>query len=88
MKKMTLLKVFVVLVLCAVALGFYRGWFVLSSHGSGDGEHKVDVNLTVDPGKAREDAEKLEKKAKDLTGNKTDKTPHDTTEDGLNSKTK
>ncbi len=60
MKKMTLFKVVIVLVLCFVGLGFYQGWFVLSSRGDNSaGDHKVDINLTVDPDKAKEDAKKV-----------------------------
>ena len=68
MKKMTLLKVAVVLILCFVGLGFYRGWFVLSSQHSQPGDNKIDVNLTVDPDKAKEDAESVETKARGLSG--------------------
>jgi cell division protein FtsX len=87
MKKMTLFKVAVVLVLCFVGLGFYQGWFVLSSQGSNDGSNKVDVNLTLDPDKAKEDAEKVETKARDLTGTSAEKTPTAAPEDGVKSKT-
>ena len=49
----------IVLALGVVGLGFYRGRFVLS----GDtGSHKVDVNLTVDPDKMKEDAESVQDK--------------------------
>jgi hypothetical protein len=58
MKKMTLFKLFVIVLLCFVGFGFYRGWFVLSSRG-GNGDNKVDINLTVDPDKAKEDAKKV-----------------------------
>jgi hypothetical protein len=66
MRKTSLLKVFVVLVLCVVALGFYRGWFVLSSQSGGGGGNQVDVNLTVDPDKAKEDVMAVEEKARGL----------------------
>jgi hypothetical protein len=58
----------IVLALCVVGLGFYRGWFVLSSHTRETGNHKVDVNLTVDPDKMKEDAETVKDKTKELTG--------------------
>jgi hypothetical protein len=58
-------KVLFVLLLCLVGLGLYRGWFVLSSH-SRDGSNKVDVNLTVDSDKAKEDAEKVKDKTTEL----------------------
>ena len=60
MKKMTVFKVLIVAVLCFVGLGFYQGWFVLSSRGgNGAGDNKVDINLTVDPDKAKEDAKQV-----------------------------
>ena len=56
------------LALGVVGPGFYRGWFVLSSHSRDTGSHKVDVNLTVDPDKMKEDAESVKDKANELTG--------------------
>ena len=76
MKKITLFKMLVVLVLCFVGVGFYRGWFVLSSHGSSEG-NKANVNLAVDPEKAKEDVRSVEAKARGLT--------HNPTEDSVNS---
>ena len=58
-------KVLFVLLLCLVGIGFYRGWFAVTSH-SRDESNKVDVNLTVDPDKAKEDAEKVKDKTKEL----------------------
>jgi cell division protein FtsX len=72
---MTLFKVFVVLLLLCVGAGFYRGWFVVSTHKSGAGSSKVDVNLTVDPDKAKADAVLLEQKARGLPGNEAEPTP-------------
>ena len=43
-------------------LGFYRGWFILSGHTRDTGSHKVDVKLTVDPVKLKEDAESAQDK--------------------------
>jgi hypothetical protein len=77
MRKMTLFKVLVVLVLCVVGLGFYRGWFVLASHGGGDEGNKVEVQLTVDPDKAKDDATAVGAKARELTGSKSEETPSD-----------
>jgi cell division septal protein FtsQ len=45
----------VVLVCCLVGVGFYRGWFAVSSRTEPE-THKVDVNLTVDTEKIKEDA--------------------------------
>ncbi len=58
----------IVLAVCVVGLGFYRGWFVLSSHSRDTGSHKVDVNLTVDQDKMKQDGEKVREKTKELTG--------------------
>ena len=58
-------KVLFVLLLCVVGIGLYRGWFVLTSH-SRDESSKVDVNLTVDPDKAKADAEKVKDKTTEL----------------------
>lgn len=54
-KFMTLL---IVVAVVLVGVGFYRGWFVLSS-GQQAGSNKVDVNLTVDTDKVKEDAAKV-----------------------------
>ena len=58
----------IVLALVVVGLGFYRGWFVLSSHSRDTGSHKVDINLTVDQDKMKQDGEKVKDKTKELTG--------------------
>ena len=62
------ITVLFVLLVCVVALGFYRGWFSLSSHGPDAGSNKVNVNLTVDQGKMQEDAETLKNKAAEFAG--------------------
>ena len=83
MRKMTLFKVLVVLVLCVVGVGFYRGWFVLASHGGGNQSNKVEVHLTVDPDKAKDDAKAVEEKARELTGSAAEETPSSPSEDGV-----
>lgn len=55
-------KMLFVLLLVAVVVGFYRGWFAFSSHGR-DESNKSTVSLTVDSDKMKEDA----RKAKDNT---------------------
>ena len=66
MRKMTLLKMLVVLVLCVVGVGFYRGWFVLARQADSGESNQVEVQLTLDPDKAREDAEAIGAKAREL----------------------
>lgn len=83
MRKMTLLKVMLVLVLCVVGVGFYRGWFVLASHSGGNESNTVEVNLTVDPDKAKDDVKAVETKARELTGSETEETPSSPLEDDV-----
>ena len=71
MKRFRLLLI--VLAVSVVSVGFYRGWFTVS--GSREAEsHKLDVNLTVDTDKVKEDAETVKAKAKKLTGTATEET--------------
>ena len=65
---MRIIKVLLVLALCVAVLGFYRGWFSLSSRGRDAESNKVNVSLTVDPDKMKEDAEKVKEKTTELTG--------------------
>ena len=69
MKKLS--AVLIVLVLLVVGVGFYRGWFTLSSPAA-PGSDKVNVNLTMDKGKIKEDAESVKNKATELTGKVTE----------------
>ena len=61
-----MLKIIAVLVLCVAGLGFYRGWFTLSSHGRDAKSNKIDVNLSVDPDKVKEDVDGVTDKSRDL----------------------
>jgi hypothetical protein len=70
--KRSFFPVLIVLIICVVALGFYRGWFTLSSGSPDKGSHKVDVNLTMDRDKIEEDAETVKKKATEFTGKVTE----------------
>jgi hypothetical protein len=58
----------IVVVLCVVAIGFYRSWFTVSSPSSNAENHQVDINLAVDPDKVKADAEIVKEKAAELTG--------------------
>ena len=66
----------VVLLLVGIAgVGFYRGWFHLSSD-TDHAEHKVNTTFTVDEDKIREDKEKVQEfghPAKEKTGEAIDK---------------
>jgi hypothetical protein len=50
-----LMSVIISLAILLIGVGFYRGWFALSSTDADPG-HKTNVNLTVDEDKMREDA--------------------------------
>jgi len=58
-----------VIVVGLIAVGFYRGWFAMSSREEPD--HKRDVNLTIDTEKIKQDtkkaAEKTKEEAKELS---------------------
>jgi cell division protein FtsX len=66
--KMTFVKVLVVLVLCVVGIGFYRGWFALSSPARDTASNKVNISLSMDGDKVKEDAETVKDKTSELTG--------------------
>ncbi len=69
---MRFMKMLLVLAVCLTVLGFYRGWFSLSSHGRDAQSNKVNVSVTVDPDRMKEDAETLKEKTAELTGQVTD----------------
>jgi hypothetical protein len=60
MKKLIL--VVLVLLLCVVGLGFYRGWLSLSDSSPGMGSNKVNISLTVDPDKMKADTKMVKDK--------------------------
>jgi hypothetical protein len=68
----SIITVLFVLFVCVIAVGFYRGWFTLSSRNLDAGSNKVNINLTVDRDKMQEDAETVKNKATELTGNVTE----------------
>jgi predicted negative regulator of RcsB-dependent stress response len=79
-RDLTMRRLFVVFVLLLVGiagLGFYQGWFHLSSE---NGDQKSSVTFSVDENKIQKDEEKAKEKMKDLgqtvkdkTGSRTDK---------------
>lgn len=48
-----------VLILGLAVIGFYRGWFTLSAHGTANETRKAEVTLTVDPDKAKADVQSV-----------------------------
>ena len=61
----SLIKVLVVLLICLVGIGFYRGWFSLSSSKPDAEGDKVNVNVSVDKGKMKSDVGKAEREVKE-----------------------
>ncbi len=69
------MKIFGVLFLLLVlvgGIGFYRGWFSMSSDQGNSESRKVDVNLTVDRDKMEADADAVKDKVEELTGDAKD----------------
>lgn len=65
------MKVFGVLFLLLIlvgGIGFYRGWFSMTSDQGNSDSRNVDVNLTVDRDKIDEDADTVKDKVQELTG--------------------
>jgi hypothetical protein len=56
------LKLVIVLLLCLVGIGFWRGWFSVSSPKPDTEGNKVNVNMSVDKGKIKSDIKKAERK--------------------------
>jgi hypothetical protein len=71
--RFSIFKVLVVLIIVLLCIGFYRGWIVLSNNKDAL-NNKVDIKLTVDPDKVKEDTDKLKQKSSEFT-NKNQKQP-------------
>ncbi len=65
-------KIWLVLLLGVAAVGYARDWFVPSSSRHAE-ERKVDLKLTVDPDKVKEDAGKVKEKINELSDQVTNK---------------
>jgi len=70
MKK--LFGILFLLLICVAGIGFYRGWFSVSTHSDESESHKIDVNLSVDTDKVKADAATVKEKASELTGDAKD----------------
>ena len=66
------ITIVLVLLGCVVAIGFYRGWFAISSRSPDAGRNKVNINLTVDQEKMQQDAAMLKEQAAQLSGKVTE----------------
>ncbi len=63
----SLIKLLVVLLICLIGFGFYRGWFTFSSSKPDARGNKVNVNVnvSVDKGKIKSDVKKAEGQVKE-----------------------
>ena len=71
--KRSIFSLLLILLICVAVAGFYRGWFTLTTRSPDAGSNKVNVNLSVDPDKMKEDAEAVKKKTSELAGSVTGK---------------
>jgi len=55
-------KLLVVLFVCLIGIGFWRGWFSVSSPRTDTEGDKVNVSVSVDKGKIKSDIKKAERK--------------------------
>lgn len=61
-------RIFILLLLLAISvvgLGFYLGWFRVSTDQTGE---KINTTITVDQEKIRQDVEKAKEKVRDSSG--------------------
>ena len=56
----SIFKLLIVLVICLVGVGFYRGWFSFS--GPSGNPEKDKINVSVDKEKMKEDVQKAKTK--------------------------
>lgn len=52
----------IILFLCLLAIGLYRGWFSFGTPSRDAETNKVNINVSVDAGKMETDAEKAKQK--------------------------
>jgi hypothetical protein len=56
------IKLLIVLLVCLVGIGLYRGWFSFSRSSPGVEGDKINVNVSVDKVKIKSDLAKAEEK--------------------------
>jgi hypothetical protein len=64
----TMKRALIVLVIIVVVAGFIRGWFAPSAPHREENTGRVDVNVSVDPQRMKEDAEQVKDKAVEIEG--------------------
>jgi hypothetical protein len=63
-----LIKTFIFLVICFIAVGFYEGWISFSRTTTVDeqGDNKVNYNVSVDKDKMKADVKKVKEEIKEI----------------------
>lgn len=61
-----LIGTLVIIAVCIAALGFYRGWFSVTQTDTGPLSEKIELGLTVDPEKARNDVQIVKDEVADI----------------------
>ncbi len=69
-----LLSFILIILVVAVGVGFFRGWFSMSTNKEVIG-NKLDVNFKLDADKMKKDANALEEKTKALLSSEKNDTP-------------
>ncbi len=64
----TLFTILFLVIVVAVGIGFYRGWFTVTNPASNQ-QNKTNINLEVDGNKMNDDAEAIKRKAGELKDN-------------------
>lgn len=65
---MRIFGVLVLLLVLVIGIGFYRGWFSMSSQTQNPVNNNAEMGVTVDRDKIEADAEAVKEKARELTG--------------------
>jgi hypothetical protein len=60
-----LIRWLLVLLICFVGIGLYRGWFSFSSSGSNTDGSKETIDMSMDKGKMKADVEKAREKIRE-----------------------
>jgi len=61
-------RALIVLAIVLVVAGFIRGWIALSAPHREEQSGKIDINVSVDPEKMKEDAVQVKDKAVEIEG--------------------
>ena len=59
-------RLILLILVIAIIVGFYRGWVTLTSSNPDGGNHKLNVDLTVDQDKIRHDANAVQQETNEL----------------------